>query len=398
MSPRAWRPRVLLLVGSVLVVLLGVLVGVLVHADRGAPRHTAGSPPSAGPPAGGSGPSGSVSPTGHTPIFAIYYMWWDRQHWLSRLGPAYPVAAGWPLPATVSGDGCGTVNKFAANKETDISPGLRYDQSDPATIDNDVRLAAKAGLDGFVVNWIGTGRPDQTVTSSDYNQRLKYMFDAVHRLDAAGGHFSIMLNYQSSAKKLQVAQFVADLGYFSRTYGNDPVLDHRFSKRVEVVMAGTWKYTDAQVAQISQALRPSFYLIGDEKPSTWDAARETYLDGTSYYWSSQNPAKNPSSFATLEQFAATVRSHPNPDGTPKTWLAPFTPGYNAMLLYGTSTCVPRDNGQTMRTLFEGNARSRPDGWTLISWNEISEGSYVVPLSRYGTAYVDDLAAITQANR
>jgi hypothetical protein len=81
-----------------------------------------------------------------------------------------------------------------------------------------------------------------------------------------------------------------------------------------------------------------------------------------------------------------------------TWLAPFTPGYNATLLYHTPTCVPRNNGQTMKALFAGNSVSKPDGWTLISWNEISEGSYVVPLTRYATTYLDVLKSITQANR
>ena len=100
----------------------------------------------------------------------------------------------------------------------------------------------------------------------------------------------------------------------------------------------------------------------------------------------------------MAKFADAVRQSPNPDGRQKTWLAPFTPGYNASLLYDSPTCVPRDNGETMRTLFAGNASSKPDGWTLISWNEISEGSYVVPLTRYGTGYTDILKVLALSNR
>ena len=358
-----------------------------------------------------SGPSGqssrssrsSAASRGHpalsrVPVFAIYYMWWDRQHWLSHLGRRYPAtAAAAPLPATLDRSGCGAVSRYPGNVETDVSRGLAYDQSKPQTITRDVRLAAQAGLAGFVVNWVGTGQPAQTPRSSSYDTRLQWMFDAVHALNAAGTRFTLILNYQSSAKRRSTTQFARDFGYFLSRYGRDPALDHRYSTRPEVVMAGTWKYTDGEITAISRQFRSHLYLIGDEKPSSWDATRAQYLDGTSYYWSSQNPVKNPRSFATLQHFAATVRATRNPDGRPKTWLAPFSPGYNASLLYHTPTCVPRDNGRTMTTLFAGNTASDPDGWTLISWNEITEGTYVVPLVRYGPTYVDRLRALL-ANR
>ncbi|HEV7205054.1 MAG TPA: hypothetical protein VGN18_10605 [Jatrophihabitans sp.] len=341
------------------------------------------------------GATGSKAPTTrHAPVFAIYYLWWDHHHWTSHLGSAYPVTApAPPLPATLDASGCGTVNRFAGNVETDISPGLAYDQDNPATIVRDVRLAAAAGLAGFIVNWVGSGAAVQSPTSTSLNRRLGYVFAAVHQVNAAGTPFRIILNYQSSARHLTPAQFTNDFAYYLSRYGDDPALDHTFSPRPEVVMAGTWKYSDADLAAVSRAMRSRMYLLGDEKPSTWDAAREQYLDGTSYYWSSQNPVRNSTSFATLQRFAAKVRAVRNPDGHAKTWLAPFTPGYNAMLLYGTKTCVPRDDGRTLRTLFDGNASSHPDGWTLISWNEITEGTYVVPLTRYGSTYVDDLTAL-----
>ena len=209
----------------------------------------------------------------------------------------------------------------------------------------------------------------------------------------SGTPFKLIFNYQSSAKTLTMTQFTNDLNYLTAQYSTDAVLDHTFSSKPEIILAGTWKYTDSDIQAISQGFRSKLYLLGDEKPSTWDAARADNLDGTSYYWSSQDPYNNQSSFNQIKGFAATVRATANPDGHPKTWLAPFTPGYNAMLLYNTQNCVPRNSGQTMRKLFEGNLASAPDGWTLISWNEISEGSYIVPLTRYGTLYLDTLTDI-----
>ncbi len=47
----------------------------------------------------------------------------------------------------------------------------------------------------------------------------------------------------------------------------------------------------------------------------------------------------------------------------------------------------------MRDLYPGNSSTHPDGWMVISWNEIDEGTYVVPLERYGTQTIDTLKSI-----
>ena len=42
----------------------------------------------------------------------------------------------------------------------------------------------------------------------------------------------------------------------------------------------------------------------------------------------------------------------------------------------------------MRRLYQGNKASNPDGWLLISWNEIAEASHIVPLTRYDHTYLE----------
>jgi hypothetical protein len=51
----------------------------------------------------------------------------------------------------------------------------------------------------------------------------------------------------------------------------------------------------------------------------------------------------------------------------------------------------------MHELFRGNQASRPDGWMFISWNEIAEGSYIVPLTRYGQQYTNELTSVIANN-
>ena len=47
----------------------------------------------------------------------------------------------------------------------------------------------------------------------------------------------------------------------------------------------------------------------------------------------------------------------------------------------------------MQALYTGNARTTPDGWLVISWNEITEGTYLVPLQRYQTQPLNTLRTI-----
>jgi hypothetical protein len=347
---------------------------------------------------GSTAPKVPAPPAGtRKPVFVMYYLWWSADHWRDRLGGSYPqTKSPAPLPATLDADGCGARSAYPGNKLTDVPSAGGYDQT-AATIERDVRLAASTGVTGFAVNWNGTGSSGQSVDSTVYNRRLQWVFDAVHRINAEGIPFRVMLNYKGSATKLSTTAISGDLAYFIGRYGADPALDHTYSNRPEMVWAGSWKYSTVELTAVAKSSRSRMFLIGDEKPSTWNTGRAAQLDGASYYWSSQNPWDNPASFAQLRTLADAVHAGTNPDGRRKTWLAPFTPGYNAQLLYGTSTCVPRRDGQTMHELFRGNKATNPDGWTLISWNEISEGSYIVPLTRYGQKYTDELKTLIAAN-
>ena len=339
-------------------------------------------------------PSSSTQPAS-AGVFAVYYLWWDRQHW-DRLGPNYPYGQSpAPLPAAFDAAGCVTGSLFAGNTLTDVSEGLAYDQSKRSVIEQDVRQAAGAGLAGFSVNWAGTGASGQTPTSSAYNQRLQWVLDVVHQVNAEGIPFKLQLNYKTAGHP-SAAQIANDLDYFAERYRDDAALDHSLSGKPEAVWTGSWGYSDAEKTSVSSAVRSRLYLIADDK-SGWDANSAANFDGNSWYWPGQDPYKNPASFSQIQATANNVRATKNPDGSNKVWLAPFAPGYNPVLLYGGNTCVPRNNGDTMRRLYQGNAASNPDGWLLISWNEIAEASHIVPLTHYDHTYLNSLHNLLQTN-
>jgi hypothetical protein len=334
----------------------------------------------------------AAAATATTPrVFAYYYLWWSASHWTSSLGSQYPATATpLPLPATIAADGCTTTSNYSGNQLTDV-PAKVYSQDDPGFIEADVRQAAAAGLAGFAVNWAGTGSATQTVTSNPYSKRLQLMVDAVHKVNAEGIPFKLWLSYKASASILSQSWIDNDLRYFLAKYGSDPAFDRVQSARPTVIWQGSRKYPLSVLQHESSTFRSRLRILGDE--TTWSTTRAPYLDGNAYYWSSQNPYKNPQSFGQLATLAKNVRaSGTNPDGSAKVWVAPLAPGYNK-LLAGGSSCVPRNGGQTLRALWQGNLATSPDDFGLISWNEITEGTYVDPMTRYGTQSLDVLKAL-----
>ncbi|MDT4944727.1 MAG: hypothetical protein QOH14_1460 [Pseudonocardiales bacterium] len=329
-------------------------------------------------------------------IFAYYYLWWSLDHWKNSLGSQYPTTASpLPLPATLDASGCSPKSLYSGNVLTDV-PSRLYSQDDPGFIEADVRQAAAAGLSGFMVNWAGSGTANQTVTSTPYSRRLQAMVDAVHKVNAEGIPFKLWLSYKASATVLSQSAIANDLTYFTQKYGNDPAFDRQQDSRPTVIWQGSRKYAVSTLAAISNAFRGRLRVLGDE--TSWSAARAPYLDGDAYYWSSQNPYSNPQSFQQLAALATAVRSGPrNANGTVKTWIAPVIPGYDKQLAGGTS-CVPRKSGQTLRTVFDGNLATHPDAWGLISWNEITEGSYIDPMTRYGMQDLNVLQSIVANGR
>jgi hypothetical protein len=327
------------------------------------------------------------------PVYAYYYLWWSKNHWVDMLGPNYPVNAPvLPLPAALDANGCNPTSLYAGNQLTDV-PAVLYSQDDPGFIEKDVRQAAAAGLAGFAVNWAGTGQSAQKPTDIVYSRRLQAMVDAVHKVNAEGIPFKLWLSYKASARVLSTSWILGDLSYFVSQYGNDSAFDRSASAKPTVIWQGSRKYTASVLQSVNTKFRSSVRIIGDEK--TWSAARSAYLDGDAYYWSSQNPWSNPQSFQQLATLAKTVRaSGLNPDGSAKVWVAPAAPGYDSQLA-GGSTCVPRRSGQTLRALMVGTNSTTPNAWGVISWNEITEGTYLDPMTRYGD---QDLNVLTDIIR
>ena len=319
------------------------------------------------------------------PVYAYYYLWWSARHWRDKLGANYPYSSSrLPLPATTDINGCTPTSNYADNQLVD-APGTLMSQDDPGVIENDIRAAKSAGLTGFWLNWIGNGSANQTLTSVTYTPRLAEAFAASNRV----GGFVNWVSYEASSLPSADA-IINDMNFAYTQFGSNPAWEKIDGKPV-FVFTGSRKYSDADVTQISNALRGKFYFVGDENRRTLTDARIALYDAVTYYWSSQDPYNNPASFDQIKEMGDKVHA------AGKRWIAPFTPGFNTILLTGDTTCIPRSNGNTMRLLWNGNSASNPDGRILISWNEIGENSHVQPLQKWGDTYLNVLSDLINSN-
>ncbi|HLO32226.1 MAG TPA: endo-1,3-alpha-glucanase family glycosylhydrolase [Anaerolineales bacterium] len=319
--------------------------------------------------------------TSGKPVYAYYYLWWSTQHWKDKLGANYPYTASpLPLPATTDADGCNAVSKYPGNQLIDI-PSALFSQDDPGVIEGDIRTAKNAGISGFWLNWNGDGTTTQTRTSLSYTRRLSEAFAASARV----GGFKNWVSYKAASMPT-AAVIINDLNFLYKEFNGEAAWERIDGKPV-VTFTGSRKYSDADVLKISSAVRDRIFLVGDETRTTLTTTRIAMFDAITYYWSSQDPYGNPASFSQIKEMGDKVHA------AGKRWYAPVTPGFNTTLLTGGTTCVPRRNGDTIRTLWNGNAASNPDGWGFISWNEIGENTHIKPLQKWGNTSLNVLASL-----
>ncbi len=320
---------------------------------------------------------------GGTTVYLHYYLWWTKRHWQDKLGTAYPYTASpLPLPGLTDASGCNPVVSYPGSTIVDIPSVGLADQALAATFDSNIKTAVAYGITGFVADWAGVGTTSQGPTSSGYNARLDLLVKRVDAWNATHAQkfrlaldFAAFGNYGRSATAI-----INDLAYFIARYGTDGAFANSFSGRPLVMFIGSRKYAAATVAAVSAATRGSLFLLGDET-STSLARDAAYLDGSSYYWSSESPM-NSGAKSQIASLGSQLH------GAGKPWFAPFTAGYDSVLIGGH--CVPRNGVKTLDTIWSWNSASKPDAWFGISWNEYVENTYLEPSMKYGAAYLAEV--------
>lgn len=272
------------------------------------------------------------------PMLAYYYIWFDTQSW-NRAKTDYPLLG-------------------------------RYSSDDRAIMEEHVRLAKEAGLDGFIVSWKSTYTLDR---------RLEQLMDV-----AAEQDFALWIIYQGldfERQPLPVDRIINDLEYFVETYAMHPAF--AMYDRPVVILSGTWEFSADEIGTIYGHFRDQLYLLGSERNVDGYLRIASVVHGNAYYWSSVDPLTYPGYEDKLSEMAAAIHARRG------LWVAPAAPGFDARLIGGTRVIERRD-GQTLRDELTAAIHSNPDAIGIISWNEFSENTHIEPSENYGRMALDVL--------
>jgi hypothetical protein len=234
-----------------------------------------------------------------------------------------------------------------------------------------VRMAKEAGIEGFIVSWKSTYTLDL---------RLDQLMEVANEQD-----FSLWIIYQGldfDRKPLDVDRIINDLQYFVERYASNPAFG-MYDLPV-VILSGSWEFSAQDIGMIKNSFRDWLHLLASERDVDGYLRIADKVDGNAYYWSSVDPFTFPGYEEKLAAMGTAVHDYRG------IWLAPAAPGFDARLIGGTSV-VDRRDGQTLRAELGAAMNSNPDAIGIISWNEFSENTQIEPSERHGSLALDVIA-------
>ena len=279
-----------------------------------------------------------VQPAEEPPVLAHYYIWFDHSSWRRAKKDL-------PLVGTYSSD-------------------------DRAVVRQHVDWAKDAGIDGLIVSWKHTETLDR---------RLRLLAE-----EAEAGGLALAVIYQGldfHRVPLPIARVREDFAFFAEEFAPDPTF--RIAGRPTVIWNGTWEFSTAEIASVTEPMRPKLRILASEKNPEDYGRVAPIVDGNSYYWSSGDPISTEGHADKLRTFGEVVHAAGG------FWVAPVTAGYDARML-GGDRVVERRDGETLRRGYAAAVASAPDAVGLISWNEFSENSHIEPSEAEGTGPLEDL--------
>ncbi|MCL5952353.1 MAG: SH3 domain-containing protein [Chloroflexi bacterium] len=267
-------------------------------------------------------------------VLAFYYAWFDDNSWKPGQMPDQPL--------------------------------VRYSSRDPQAIARQIQQARGAGIDAFVVSWLGAGNP----TDDNFKTMLA---------QARGANFAAAVDFEVTSPFYHSREdVVKSLKYLLSTHtsqpgylrvGGKPVI---FFWREQKYSVDTWK-------AIRDAVDPN-------RQSLWiaegvDVSYLRVFDGHHLYSIGWSP--NPT--AEMEKWGKRVRAF----GQDKIWVATVMPGNDDTRTGRAGAYVrSRRNGDFYRETWRAALASHPDWIIITSWNEWVEYTSIEPSVSYGDLYLN----------
>ena len=275
---------------------------------------------------------------------------------------------------------------------------LPYDSGNPLVIEKHLLQARRAGLDGFIVSWLGMGTPEE--------RNLELL---VSRLPPG---FQFALYLETFYPAFQSEQAIVDqLAHALEKYGSHPNylrIDGRpvvyaFSTLHVLRQIGTgWNPEYLEVWDTvldrlrERGHRP--FLIGEGRP--FETKAFEVFEGMHAY-GTRGPEFTEwlnSSMSLVARSWAAVHGGPR-----RVYGASILPGYDDRHLPGRPehTYFPRENGALYRQQWDSATRTGSDQALVVSFNEWPETTNIEPNMESGDLYLDltaQLAAVFRASR
>jgi len=275
---------------------------------------------------------------------------------------------------------------------------LPYDSGDPVTIERHLLQAREAGLDGFIVSWLGMGTPEER------------NLERLTGLLPDGFQFALYLEtfYPAFGSKKAI---VGELNHALNKYGSHPSylrIDGRpvvyaFSTLHVLKQFGSkWNpnYLDVW-RRVKQGLAKKGhnpFMIGEGRP--FETRAFSVFDGMHAY-GTRGPGWTEwlnSSMSLVARAWGAVHGGPR-----RVYGASIIPGYDDRHLPGRPVHAyqPRENGDLYRQQWASATRSGADQALVVSFNEWPETTNIEPSRQSGNLYLDltaEMAAVFRASR
>jgi hypothetical protein len=288
-------------------------------------------------------------------VLATYYTWFDHDDWWSGLFSDTPV--------------------------------IPYNSDDSEAMARHISQAQGAGIDAFVVAWLGPGN------------RTDHNFRRLLDLAAARG-FRVAVSMQMQIIPGQSRDAVTQgMAHIIGSYGQHPAyLKHRgkpvifFTDMPRVPLAGGETPQQAW-GSIRQQVDPNRQTI-------WiaEGLETSYLevfDGL--YVIKIDHRDFPHDYVKMPRWGANARAYAAQLGFSRLWVASIMPGWNDTAASGhqsdfRSPSPPfardREDGAYYRRTFDYAIASAPDWLFVQSFNEWAEGTQIEPSTSYGDKYLN----------
>jgi hypothetical protein len=264
-------------------------------------------------------------------------------------------------------------------------PLVRYSTDDPADVAKLARQARDAGIDAFVVSWVG-----RDSDGGEHDRRMRVVLDALHGagLQACVTTETFVANRNNSQHQTDPDTMLAWLAEAVDLFGNDPAYLRVAGRPVILVYAAS--QLDPTVwADVMSRLRASGrnpLLIGD----FFHSRLIEVFDGEYQYSNVTLAGSALLDVDRTESLRVRTFNLLRQGDRRRIWIASVTPGYDDRLLSERPShlFVDRQDGQVYDAQWAAAIDTAADWVIVTSWNEWFENTGIEPSERHGTRYLD----------